>query len=233
MPRWRFASASAPCNLFSIVFFVCTIFTIVISVFSIRGVCWMLVCAWGFLAWAGGYYWVFVFLHLVRTSFYGRMLGTCLCFVISKTCYPARCLRAWVICNVVVTFWMWGGAWQWCRLSISLLSIHCCAFSICVCLCVCSECLRCAACRASLSPLVFMGLDVDYWLQLWRFFCWQVFVCWATCAILLHAFKSLVGKFGFGFVTSSKAVHNVVLLLVRLYKFFRWSPGWRFTAGFK
>ena len=32
--------------------------------------------------------------------------------------------------------------------------------------CVCSECLRCAACRASLSPLVFMGLDVDYWLQL-------------------------------------------------------------------
>ena len=79
---------------------------------------------------------------------------------------------------------------------------------------------------ASLGAFVFHGSRHELFATVVTFFVLGKFLfvvphilsCWMCSEVLLV-------DFGFGFVTSSKAVHNVVWLLVRLYKFFRWSPG--------
>ena len=90
--------------------------------------------------------------------------------------------------------------------------------------CACPACLRCAECSASLGPLVFHGSRRELLATV------VTFVGLASFFLLCHI-SYLVGCvrkfcwwiFGFGFVTSSKAFHNGVWLLVMLYKFFRWS----------
>ena len=56
-----------------------------------------------------------------------------------------------------------------------------CIFVMCMRVFVCPECLRCAACSASLSPLVFHGSRRELWATVVPFFLsWLVFVCGAT-----------------------------------------------------
>ena len=140
----------------------------------------MLVCDVGFLAWADGILFVVhCFFKCAAHFFYDGMLGTWLCSFISKICYRARCLRAQVMSNVVVAFWMWGGAWHWWRLSISFfLFLICGAFLLCVCVCLCV--LNVCAARHVVLLWVrwfFVGLDVNHRLHLWPFFCQLASFC--------------------------------------------------------
>ena len=74
-----------------------------------------------------------------------------------------------------------------------------CIFVMCMRVFVCPECLRCAACIASLSPLVFHGSRRELWATVVPFFSVGLFlfVVPLTSVILLDAFRSFVGKFWF------------------------------------
>ena len=151
----------------------------------------MLVCDVGFLAWADGILFVVhCFFKCAAHFFYDGMLGTWLCSFISKICYRARCLRAQVMSNVVVAFWMWG----WCLAVMALVwfvfiyNLRC-IFVMCMRVFVYPECLRCAACSAFLSPLVLHGSRRELWASVLPFCSVGLFlfVVPLTSVILLDA----------------------------------------------
>ena len=74
--------------------------------------------------------------------------------------------------NVVVAFCMWGGSLALMVLvSFVFLFFNLrCIFVMCMRVFVCPECLRCAACSASLSPLVFHGSRRELWATVVPFF---------------------------------------------------------------
>ena len=182
------------------------------------------------------YYLLFiVFSNVLRTSFtMGCWEHDCVLLFQRYAIVLAACVpRSWVM--LLLPFGCGGVLGTDGACLFRFLFLICGAFLLCVCVCLCV--LNVCAARHVVLLWVrwcFMGPDGNYGLQLCRFFKLACFCLWCHLRLLSCWMRSevMLVSFGFWFVTSSKAFHNAVWLWVMLYKFFRWSPCWWFTAGF-